>query len=80
MDLLDAADRPFSGYSSGMKQRVSIARALLHDPPILMMDEPTRSLDPASSKNLRHFILDQLQGRDGKTHPVKKATRWASSA
>lgn len=67
VDLLGAADRPFSGYSSGMKQRVSIARALLHDPPILMMDEPTRSLDPASSKNLRNFILEQLQGRDGKT-------------
>ena len=67
VDLLGAADRPFSGYSSGMKQRVSIARALLHDPPILMMDEPTRSLDPASSKNLRNFILDQLRGRDGKT-------------
>ena len=67
VDLMGAADRPFSGYSSGMKQRVSIARALLHDPPILMMDEPTRSLDPASSKSLRHFILDQLQGRDGKT-------------
>lgn len=67
VDLLGAADRPFSGYSSGMKQRVSIARALLHDPPILMMDEPTRSLDPAASKNLRHFILNRLRDQDGKT-------------
>jgi ABC-2 type transport system ATP-binding protein len=67
VDLREAADRPFSGYSSGMKQRVSIARALLHDPPILMMDEPTRSLDPATSKGLRRFILDALRDRDGKT-------------
>jgi ABC-2 type transport system ATP-binding protein len=67
VDMLEAAERPFSGYSSGMKQRIAVARALLHDPPILFMDEPTRSLDPAAAIALRTFILDRLRGRDGKT-------------
>ena len=65
--LTDAADRPFSTYSAGMKQRVAVIRALLHDPPIVVMDEPTRSLDPAASLELRHFVADELRDRDGKT-------------
>jgi ABC-2 type transport system ATP-binding protein len=67
VDMTEAAGRRFADYSSGMKQRLAIARAMLHDPPILLMDEPTRSLDPASALSLRAFILDELKRRDRKT-------------
>ena len=43
--LADAADRPFGEYSSGMRLRLSLARALVPSPPVLLLDEPTRSLD-----------------------------------
>ena len=67
LEISEQADQPFGEYSSGMKQRLSVARALLHDPPIMLLDEPTRSLDPISAKHLRRFIGEELNGRDGKT-------------
>ena len=67
MELQDVATRQFLSYSSGMKQRLGIARALLHDPPILCLDEPTRSLDPIAAKHLRRFISDVLNRARGKT-------------
>jgi ABC-2 type transport system ATP-binding protein len=51
--LADAADRPVLGYSSGMRARLSLARALLADPPLLLLDEPTRNLDPLAASRFR---------------------------
>jgi ABC-2 type transport system ATP-binding protein len=62
----DFIDRRFDGYSAGMKQRLDIARALLHEPPILFLDEPTKSLDPTAAARLRETIGNLVQ-REGHT-------------
>ena len=59
--LGDAQGRLIGTYSSGMKQRLSLARALLHDPPILLLDEPTRSLDPVSADRFRAFVRERAR-------------------
>jgi len=58
--LGDDADRMFKDYSTGMRQKLAIARGLLSSPEILFMDEPTKSLDPAMAKRIRNFIKDEL--------------------
>jgi len=60
-------DRRFQEYPSGVKQRLSIARALLNDPAILFIDELTKNLDRPSANELRRFIKDVLVGNHQKT-------------
>ncbi len=67
MGLTHKADSLFMKYSSGQQQRLALARALLSDPKILLMDEPTRSLDPVVAARLRKFVRDELAGKQGKT-------------
>ncbi len=54
--LVDAADRPARTYSTGMKQRLGLALALLADPELLILDEPTNGLDPAGIHEMRDLI------------------------
>jgi ABC-type multidrug transport system ATPase subunit len=58
LNLTHAADRPLGGYSGGMRQRVGIAQALLNDPRVLIVDEPTVGLDPEERLRFRHLIAD----------------------
>jgi ABC-2 type transport system ATP-binding protein len=57
VDLLQRAKDKVRNYSNGMKQRVLIARALLHRPQVLFLDEPTRGLDPVVGREIRGLIL-----------------------
>jgi ABC-2 type transport system ATP-binding protein len=58
VNLTSAARRPLGGYSGGMKQRVGIAQALLNDPQLLIVDEPTVGLDPAERVRFRNLLSD----------------------
>jgi len=58
---------PFRYYSTGMKQRIGIARGLLHDPAVVFFDEPTKGLDFEASRNLHAFIRGELVEKGNKT-------------
>jgi ABC-2 type transport system ATP-binding protein len=63
--LGDALNRRMGEYSKGMRQKLALVRSMLHNPPVLMLDEPTSAMDPLSSRQVRNAIHD-LRG-DGRT-------------
>ncbi|HEY0711862.1 MAG TPA: ABC transporter ATP-binding protein [Polyangia bacterium] len=65
MDLREAGDDFAVDYSTGMKKKLALACAVIHEPPVLVLDEPTNALDPATAKQIRDWILAFAAG--GKT-------------
>lgn len=66
LSLTDAADRRYASYSSGMKQKLAIARGLLGNPRLVLFDEPTRSLDPLSAARIREWIRNDRWQNSGR--------------
>ncbi|MCK9419416.1 MAG: ABC transporter ATP-binding protein [Nitrospirae bacterium] len=58
LELVEAGDRPLRGYSKGMVQRLGLAQALIHDPEVLILDEPMSGLDPIGRARVKEIILE----------------------
>lgn len=67
MGIADDLDRQVRTYSTGMRHRLGLARALLHGPAVLLLDEPTRSLDPLAAADFRRLLRDELVRGRGTT-------------
>lgn len=81
MGLEDAADRRFGEYSAGMRLRLSLCRALVADPRALLLDEPTRSLDPVARSefgDLLQRFADTGMATLMVSHDVHEAVAWGS--
>ena len=76
MELKDRANELVEKYSTGMRQRVAIAKALLARPPILLLDEPTLGLDPQAARNLRELIAQLKQ----EGHTILLTTHYMEEA
>jgi ABC-2 type transport system ATP-binding protein len=76
VDITDAADRVIKGYSGGMKRRLDLAAALVHQPDLLFLDEPTTGLDPAS----RLTIWEELRRINGEGTTVFLTTQYLEEA
>jgi len=80
LGLADRLDTRLGSFSRGMKQKVAIARGLVHDPPVLLLDEPSAALDPETARSLREFIVS-LRARHRAillcTHDLDEAQRIA---
>ncbi len=74
--LQDRQDTLVENYSTGMRIRLSFAKAILHEPPVLLLDEPTMSLDPQSSRLIRE-IIQELRGRG---HTILLTTHYMEEA
>src|SRR5690606_7456231 len=66
LEMLERSKRPVRGYSTGMKQRLGLAAALLGNPDLVILDEPTNGLDPQGIQEVRRFIRE-LADKHGKT-------------
>ena len=78
LGLWDRRNEPVGGFSKGMKQKIAIARALIHNPKYIFLDEPTASLDPSAAKMVREYILElKSQGNTIliNTHNLSEAER-----
>ena len=61
--LADVAKQPIGQYSKGMRQKLALARTLIHEPPVLLLDEPTSAMDPESAQLVRHAIASLRTGQ-----------------